>query len=341
VNIYGLASISGGVHWYRIREPLRGLAGIGHTTEFGELFDESIVTRHDTILTHALHGDIETDAWGMMADAGQHRLILDIDDNYWDPTEGSDHREYWNPSRLEQLETNIKRAHLITTPSPVLADLIRFKLGLNENVSVLGNYVPAWVTRMRRGHPLAFTVGYQGAPQKLHQSDLDEIQEELFWFLARCPDARLAFYGQPKPLEGAGQFADRVDFIPWNPDVPAYYRSLHGMTVGIGPLRPGPWTDAKSGVRAVEYAALGIPGLFSNTIPYREVVAHRDTGYLISAPRDWRKQLIKLYRSPNQVEQMSKRARALASYWTTEENAWKFERAYLSSGPGAMVSSMR
>jgi hypothetical protein len=216
---------------------------------------------------------------------------------------------------------------------------VRFKLGLNENVAVLGNYVPEWVLKVRRSQPLAFTVGYQGAPQKLHQSDLDEIQEELFWFLEKCPDARLAFYGQPQPLEGAGPFADRVDYIPWTPDIPAYYRSLHGMTVGIGPLRPGAWTEAKSGIRAVEFAAMGIPGLFSNSLPYREVVKHRDTGYLISARNDWRKQLIKLYRSPDQVERLSRRARAHAAEWTTEANAWRFEQAYQSSGPGVAESS--
>jgi glycosyltransferase involved in cell wall biosynthesis len=341
MNIYGLAPISGGVHWYRIREPLRGLAGLGHTTEFGEIFDESVVTRHETILTHALHGDIETDAWGMLADAGQHRLILDVDDNYWQPLEGTDHRGYWTDTRLEQLETNIKRAHLVTTPSPVLSDLIRFKLGLNENVAVLGNYVPQWVLGIRRGQPLAFTVGYQGAPQKLHQSDLDDMQEELFWFLDKCDSARLLFFGQPFALEGAGPFADRVDFIPWTPDVPAYYRSLHAMTVGIGPLARNPWTEAKSGIRAVEYAALGIPGVYSNAAPYREVVKHRDTGYLVSAKHDWRKLLIKLYRNPDLVETISRRARALAAEWTTEANAWRFEQAYQSSGPGSVASSTR
>jgi hypothetical protein len=285
-----------------------------------------------------LHGDQETEAWADLSDAGQHRLVYDIDDNLWAYTQGTDHHEYWTPERIQQVESNISRAHLVTTPSPIIADIIRFKLGLNDNVAVLSNYVPAWVLRERRTKPIKFTVGYQGAPQKLHQSDLDEIQEELFIFLHKCDDARLVFYGQPRPLEGAGPFASRVDYVPWMPDVPAYYRSLHGITVGIGPLRPSPFTDAKSGIRAVEFAALGIPGVFSNSIPYRGVVEHRASGYLVSSKTDWRKYLIKLYRQPELVEKISRYARGLAMSWSTEANAYKWERAYKDSGPGVVSS---
>jgi hypothetical protein len=341
VNIYGLAPVSGGCHWYRIREPLRGLAGLGHTTEWGELFAEHIVDRHDTILTHILHGERESEAWGYLADAGQHRLVYDIDDNLWAYPEQTDHNEYWNPERIAQVEANIRRAHLVTTPSQVIADLIRFKLGLNDNVAILPNTVPAWTLKLRRTQPLTFTVGYQGAPQKLHQSDLDVIQVELFHFLSKCPDARLAFYGQPKPLEGAGPFADRVDYIPWTPDIPAYYRTLHGMTVGIGPLRKSPYTEAKSGIRAVEFAALGIPGVFSASAPYNPYIKHRETGYLVSSVTDWRKYLIKLYRNSDLVESMSRRARQWAMSWTTEENAILWEKAYQGSGPGIVKSSTR
>lgn len=344
MNIYGLAPISGACHWYRIREPLRGLAGIGHTTEFGELFDESIVRRHDTILTHLLHGTEEgQQAWRWLWEAGEHRLIYDIDDNVWAYERDTEHGAYWTRERQEQVETNIRLAHLVTTPSPVIADLIRFRLGLNANVAILGNYVPAYVLDWPRAMPETFTVGYQGAPQRIHQSDLDTIQVELFKFLDKCEDARLRFYGQPQPLEGAGPFADRVEYVPWQPDVPTYYKSLQGMSVGIGPLRRSPFTEAKSGIRAVEFAALGIAGVFSDSAPYRPVVSHRTTGYLVHLPGDWHKYLIKLYRNPELTERLGRQGRARArEYWTTEANAHLWESALLRSGPGAVpVSSTR
>jgi len=340
LNVYGWAPISGACHWYRIREPLRGLAGIGHTTEFGEMFSEEIVLRHDTIVTHILHGEQETQAWTYLAEAKQHRLVYDIDDNIWAYDPATPHGAYWTAERIDEVERNIRQSHLVTTPSPVIADLIRFKYGLNDNVAVIGNYVPQWIFGLRYESPLAFTVGYQGAPQAIHQSDLDIIQEELFMFMAKCENARLLFFGQAKPLEGAGPFADRVDYLPWQPSVPDYYKSLYQMTVGIGPLRKSPFTECKSGIRAVEFAALGIPGIYSDAAPYRPVVVHRQSGYLVRDIKNWRKYLIKLYQnSHGQLQHMSIRARQVSRLWTTEANARSIETAYQSSGPVGLPSS--
>jgi glycosyltransferase involved in cell wall biosynthesis len=333
LNIYGLAPISGACHWYRIREPLRALAGIGHVTEWGELFDESIVRRHDTILTHMLHGTTESLGWQYLAEAGQHRLIYDIDDNIWAFEDGTPHHEYWTMSRILEVEHNLHLAHLVTTPSPVLATHLR---QYNRNVVVLPNYIPEWVLSVPKTEPGTFTVGYQGAPQKIHQSDLDILGEELYWFMAKCSDARLKFYGQPQPLAGAGPFADRVEVVPWQPSVPDYYRSLHSMTVGIGPLRRSKFTECKSGIRAIEFGALGIPGVYSMSAPYDGTVVHRTTGYLVYPGRmtDWRRILINLYRKPDLVAKIGAQAREYAArHYTIEGNIWKWEQAYKMCGP--------
>lgn len=339
MNVYGLAPVSGGCHWYRIREPLRGLAGLGHTTEFGDELNERVVSRNETILCHILHNEDGLTAWRLLAGEKQHRLIYDIDDNIWAYESGTEHADYWTRERQELAEECIRLSHLVTTPSRIIADLIAYRLNLNTNVVVLPNYIPAYVLDIPREPPDTFTVSYQGAPQRIHQSDLDTIQVELFEFMRHCPEARLKFYGQPAPLEGSGPFTDRIDFVPWSPDVPAYYRSLANTTIGIGPLRRSPFTAAKSGLRAVEFAGLGIPAIVSDAPPYRGWIEHRASGYLVNNPRDWRKYLIKLYRSGDLVDRLGKQARQLAKGWTTEANAWQWEQAYERSGPGAEASS--
>jgi glycosyltransferase involved in cell wall biosynthesis len=339
MNIYGLAPISGACHYYRIREPLRGLAGLGHTTEFGDRLDESVVTRNETILTHILHDEDGLTAWRLLAGERQHTLVYDIDDNIWAYEAGTEHADYWTRERQELAEECLRLSHLVTTPSKVIAEIITYRLGLNSNVAVLPNYVPAFTLGIERTPPEVFTVAYQGAPQRIHQSDLDTIQLELFEFLRLCPDARLRFYGQAAPLEGGGPFSDRIEFAPWLPDVPAYYRALAQSTIGIGPLRRSPFTSAKSGLRAVEFAALGLPAIVSDAPPYRGWIKHRESGYLVSNPRDWRKYLVKLYRSKDLVSRLSTFARSLAVDWTTEANAWQWEQAYQRSGPGVRVSS--
>lgn len=335
MNIYGFAPVSGACHWYRIREPLRALGGMGHVTEFGDTLTEEIVRRNDTIIAHLLHDEQASQAWQWLSDANQHRLVLDIDDNVWAWPEGTEHKQYWTEERLLRLELNLELAHLVTTPSKVLADTLAFGRGVDPHkIAILPNYIPRWVLDIPYSQPEHFTLGYQGAPQGVHQFDLDIIQTELFTFLDKCPDARLLFFGQPQALDGAGPFASRVDFVPWTPVIPDYYRSLHAMTIGMAPLASSPFTDSKSAVRAAEFHALGIPAVYSDVPPYRNWVAHRATGYLANYIQDWRKHLIKMYRNRELVTLLSVRAREAAHAWTIESNAWKWEQALQGSGPG-------
>jgi hypothetical protein len=285
-----------------------------------------------------LHDPRASEAWRMLADAGQHRLVYDIDDNIWSWESGTKHWEYWTDERQELAAANMKLAHLVTTPSTKLAELVT-RLGLNDNVVVLPNCVPAWLLRVPRTSPTEFTIGYQGAPQDLHQSDLDTIQVPLFNVLTACPRARLVFFGQPGPLQGAGPFAGRIDYVSWNPDVPAYYRSLQKMTVGIGPLRQSEFTACKSGIRAVEFHALGIPAAYTDWHPYWPYVDHGTTGFLARWPHHWETYLRRLYHHPEIVTKMGQKARNAAQQWTTEGNAYLWEQAYQGSGPGGAISS--
>jgi glycosyltransferase involved in cell wall biosynthesis len=336
MRVYGWAPVTGACHWYRIREPLRALAGRGHVTEFGELFDESVINRADTVVTHLLHDEQASEAWHYLSDTGAHRLVYDIDDNVWAYPDGTEHHEHWTPERLAAVEDNLRLAHLVTTPSSVLAKVVTMKTGIPpENIAVLPNCVPAWALNVKRITPEPFTIGIQFAPQRLHQADLDTIQAELFVVMRVCRDARLLFFGQPHELAGAGPFAKRIDYIPWQTSVPDYYRSLHRMTAGIAPLVRSPFTDCKSSVRAVEYHGMGIPGVYSDVPAYRGWVQHRATGYLVNYSHDWRKQLVKLYRNPDLVERLSESARQQATVWTSEANAHRWEDAYERSGPDA------
>ena len=50
--------------------------------------------------------------------------------------------------------------------------------------------------------------------------------------------------------------------------------------VAIAPLEDDAFTRGKSDLKYLDYAALGIPGVFSDVRPYRDTVRHRETGLL-------------------------------------------------------------
>jgi processive 1,2-diacylglycerol beta-glucosyltransferase len=48
----------------------------------------------------------------------------------------------------------------------------------------------------------------------------------------------------------------------------------------MAPLEDDTFTRCKSDLKYLDYAALGIPGVFSDVRPYRDTVRHRETGLL-------------------------------------------------------------
>lgn len=320
MHVYGWNQGTGGTFWYRISEPLRGLTLRGHQTSTGSVMDDRILATHDTIVTHTLHDERGSEAWLKICDRGQHRTIIDIDDDVWNFHPSTDAFDYWTRERLHRLQNNIASASLVTTPNPRLANILRH---LNANVAVLGNYVPEWLLSHNPRRILGkFVIGYQGARQ--HMVDLRTIADDIGIFLYRHQKARLNLYGELNPI---GWPEGRVIRTPWNSDIPEYYRSLQ-MTIGIGPLADVPFNHMKSAIRAVEYAALGFPSILTDVDIYREYVIPDVTGWLIGPGEPWLPRLEYAFKRPELLTTMGKQARRRAHAWTTEANAHRWEDAY-------------
>jgi glycosyltransferase involved in cell wall biosynthesis len=68
----------------------------------------------------------------------------------------------------------------------------------------------------------------------------------------------------------------------------AWMRQHLRWDVAIAPLEDDAFTRCKSDLKYLDYAALGIPGIFSDVRPYRETVRHRETGLLAAnEPKAW------------------------------------------------------
>lgn len=319
-HVYGWSSGRGGTHWYRIAEPLRGLRILGTDTSIGPDLTDERLDQCDTILVHLLHDERNSEAWQKIAKRGTHKLVYDIDDDIWNFDPRTETYNYWTRERLLTAQENIAAADVVTTPSAYLAELL---YGLNKNVWVLPNTVPEWLlhyqpTRWRQ----KFVMGYQGARQ--HVADLQMIGHDLALMLRRHRNARMHIWGELNPL---GLPVSRVIRTPWCHDIPTYYRSL-SMSVGLGPLRNTPFNHAKSGIRAVEYAALGIPAILTDVPAYRPYIQSGWNGYLVSHEDDWYETLEACYQDRTAMEIMGGIARRTAQEWTTEKNAHKWLEAY-------------
>jgi glycosyltransferase involved in cell wall biosynthesis len=321
VGVYGWTPGKGGVHHHRIAEPLRVLASHGVTASHGVQLDDEILSTVDTVLVHTLHDERNSYAWELLAKADSHRLVIDIDDWMWRP-DWQPFREHYRPEVLDRMFRNVEISHIVTTPSPVIAEYLT---RLNANVHVVPNTVPDWLTRWPMPQRPMPIVGYQGSSSHIRDWPPSQ-QRALGRFLVDHPDWGVHIYGATGEVEGP---PGRTWATGWFASVSDYYRAL-SMDVGIGPLADTPFNRAKSSLRAVEYAALGVVAVLPDLPPYRGWVEDGVTGRLVRTHQTMRGVLNEVAADDDHRQAMASAARERALQWTTEASIQEWVRAWAS-----------
>lgn len=224
---------------------------------------------------------------------------------------GSQHinRIYWH--RI------LEDADALIVSTPALAKAYRRH---NPRSFVIKNYLDwrMWhaVTPVyERAEPKRLRVGWLGAPG-LRLGDLDVLRAFLPNWLKRNPDVDFVSAGDAKTHEILGiPEGQRVTIE----GIPFQERRLHEMLdfqIGLVPLAPCPFNEAKSHLKGLEYAAVGIPTVASPTSSYRDWLADGDIGLTANSPRQWAESLDRLVSDPGLRRRMGIAARARA-----EDNA--------------------
>lgn len=106
--------------------------------------------------------------------------------------------------------------------------------------------------------------------------------------------------------------------------------AISTLGIGIAPLADTAFNAAKSGLKPLEYSAVGVPWVASPRAEYSRL--HKlGAGLLANKPRQWAAQLRLLIRDEVLREEMSDRGRQLASTMTIEENAWRWMEVWESA----------
>lgn len=217
------------------------------------------------------------------------RLVYALDDNLLDlrslPLQGAFYTE--GQRMVVRLLAREADALLLSTP-PLAA---RFR-ALNPAVHVIANHVdeqlfgppPALQTPEQGGPRLV--MGYMGTAT--HLDDLllilrplrrvlrrhrDSVRLELVG-ISNAPHLMMLFDGLPVRVRSTGGRVGYPQFVAW-------MRESLRWQCGLAPLRDTLFNSAKSDLKFVDYAALGIPGIFSDTPSYRDTVRSGDNGLLV------------------------------------------------------------
>ena len=116
-----------------------------------------------------------------------------------------------------------------------------------------------------------------------------------------------------------------IECIEWNPNIEI--PTLQRMDIGLYPLPDDEWVKGKSGLKALQYMALGLPVVASNLGCNERVIENNVSGLLVNEMEDWYKSIANLIEDNKLREFLGRNARLkVEKYFSIEAN----KKTYLS-----------
>lgn len=327
MNIHGLTVDRGGCFHYRIRQPLSELRKRGHWTSWGSGVDYETWDRADVLVQQLLHYPDTADAWVRWCEAGEKLCVSEFDDDIFTVHRHPGHgNAYDDPETLPRMRRMIEASHLVTVTTEALAEVYR---QYNDHVVVLPNAVPDWlvdVPAAPENDPRRLVMGYTGSPS--HMDDYEAWSPVLErWMRRNSHRTLLRYYGaDTRPVGMPLSWA--AETLGWQKQTGEYLRGLR-MDVGVAPLLDTQFNRGKSPIKAMEYAALGVPAVVADHPVYRRTVVHGETGFRCRSVTDWLDALRVLWTDPDRRSRMGAQAREHArEHFLASQVAPLWERAY-------------
>jgi len=268
-------------------------------------------------------------------------LIYDVDDLLIHVSRTHPNYSVYQSRAMRALKLLVD-ADLVVASTPVLADYLRH---FHPDVVAIPNLLPPslWYDARQNPSPLegggwsrgetpsTITIGYIGTAT--HLPDLESIEVALVTLLERFGGrARFVAVGLPLPpvldSHPAAKQLTPPRAVRNNYAAFAAYVARLPIDVGIAPLTDTPFNRCKSDIKFQEYAALGIPGVFSDLPPYSDGIVHGCSGYLAGDERDWVEMLSRLIQSADVRRKTATAAMEdLHGRWNSTGSAGAWNRA--------------
>ena len=193
----------------------------------------------------------------------------------------------------------MKKADHVITCTPMLDEFVRKFNTQTTDISSTIN-TDTYIAKPNYTIQHQITLGWSGSHStskflSLLKNILTELSKEL--------DFKLLVIGdQHFEMDGVN-----IEAIRWNATTEV--NDLSRIDIGLYPLPDEPWVYGKSGLKALQYMALGIPTLATAIGANYRVIQDGENGFLIKAEQDWKNKILRLAKDEALREKMGKQAR--------------------------------
>ena len=295
------------VLWHVLFEP-------GHVTTkvFGaakgtlrRIRDMVRLVRYDLVYCHMYVTPLGTSIFERVTRALARKLLVDVEDNV---LRGQQLDKGENPNWLVNLVKGrgktrflLRTADHVVTSSPALNDLC---LGINERRAC--TYISSSVDtdRFVPANPYAnngpVTIGWTGT---FSTRPFLNLLRPVFQELARRRSFKLRVIGNfDYELPGVD-----LEVIRWTAQ--REVADLQAIDIGVYPLTIDDWVAGKSGLKAIQYMAFGLPCVATNVGTTPTIIRHGENGLLARTDEEWLTALEQLLDDPALRRRFGEQAR--------------------------------
>jgi glycosyltransferase involved in cell wall biosynthesis len=305
MKVLALAADRGGCGFYRVREPARVARDLGVDIEVSEGVDVEAEQNVETGLTTVTEVKTDADliiiqrplgnAYASLIEQAKRQgiaTIVEIDDDF----EMTHRRNVVHDGLNEFDHTSVKwlRQACINADHVIVSTPALEKYGINKS-TVLRNCVPESIFDLTPVYDLnrePVTVGWTGTTQ-VHPLDLQQTRGALADVIKEN-ELKFGVVGDGKDVQRFLQLSSETPFTStgWV-SLDNYYEAIRDtIDVGIVPLEMSAFNHAKSALKGMEMAALGIPFIASPTREYERFELY-GVGKTASTSGEWSKLLQK------------------------------------------------
>jgi len=266
------------------------------------------------------------------SDAHRFRIpvVFEIDDLLWElPEDHPDRLSHHYTEALIPMMFAALAADALTVATPGIKDYL---IWLNPNIFVLPNYLNPKFWRINQPETSSrdsTIIGYMGGDS--HRPDLEMIEPALVNILDRHHgEVKFKTWG----LEPTRRLLEHP-LVEWSPLSPGDYQgfaelfSKQVLDIYILPLQDSLFNRAKSSIKLLEFTSMGISGVSSDIVPYRNVVIPDVSGMVADSINQWESHLDFLIANEDKRVEMTLRAQeTLTNDWLLSDHFHIWQQAY-------------
>jgi glycosyltransferase involved in cell wall biosynthesis len=235
-------------------------------------------------------------------------IIFDIDDLLFELPENHPDRisSFYSTSLLPILDAIIDSDLVIVSSE----NLKNYFLHYNKNIEIFHNYLIDDIWKLDQNlfisNEQPIIIGYMGG--HTHLTDLDSIKSVILNILEKYGEKvilKIWGFTPPEELKNHRQVEWTIPNLWKYPNFAEYFQKLK-VDIFIAPLIDNDFNKSKSFIKYLEYGSLGVPGIFSNVEPYKNIIVNKINGFLASSLQDWEKYLSFLIENEQERKKISK-----------------------------------